>query len=302
MRAVMVFVVALSGCADEANARHQAVIQTRSASSAEADTGARALEAILDKHPRDKIALLALARHYRARGRITDARVLYERLVATGSRSEEGDRGQEELAQLLSEHPLAPVTPHGTGRPAPVPPVPSASGPAAAPVVLVPGKGFGEIVIGAPRSVVERVLGACSITTGTPDDGVCHHLSRGLEIAFAAGNVRRVSAMRGGRELVLPDGQRRVYAPFVGGTRDGLSVGMLEGDLEARIGRPSTRRRPMIALVAKDESQPLELQDHPARGYTIEIDLTRGGRVVGAVHIPTVEGRSFDTGPYEEKP
>jgi hypothetical protein len=136
--------------------------------------------------------------------------------------------------------------------------------------------------------------------TGPAPSATCHRFSLGIDVVTAAGSVSRVSFVREKREL-FEKGTHHLYRGFVGRTPDGIEVGMPAESASAKLGAPATRRLPVAPRVADDGSIPLEIDDYPKKGFSLEIDLTRNGRVVGAIDVPDADGLPMPT-KKENKP
>ena len=287
LAALLVASLLCAGC-DDTNERRAAAIQaTRGTDEAAAERGAAELEKILEKSPRDRLALYALATHFQRHGRVDDARYLYERLVVAGAGQEEGERAKEELAKIALP-PASAVAP---------PPSPSASiAPSLAVTAIVPGKGVTGLSLGASREEAEKLVGRCEEERVTDDRVVCVLRLRGMELVYKQGKVARVGLYGEGRELVSPRGERAPFRPFVGATAEGLTLGVPAAEAEAKLGPPITRRAPNSALITRDGNITMELWDYPKRGLTLEIDQTPKGPIVSGIQIPTIEGRPLPSG------
>ena len=277
-----------SAACDDTNERRAAAIQaTRGGDEAAADRGAAELEKILEKTPRDRMALYALAQHLQRRGRVDDARYLYERLVLAGAGQEEGERAKEELAKIGLPPPV-PAASASASASATLPPI--------APTAIVPGKGIEGLSLGMSREAAEKLVGPCERERPVDGGVVCSSLGRGMEALYRDGKVARVGLLGEGRELVSPRGERAPFRAFVGATPEGVTLGMPAAEAEAKLGPPAQRRAPTSALITRDGNITMALWDYPKKGLTLEIDQTARGPIVSGIEIPTIDGRPLPTG------
>jgi hypothetical protein len=282
-----------AGCDDSGERRTRAIQESRSADTAVAEQGAMALEKILEKTPNDALALYNLGRYRQRTGRTVEARHLFERLVATTPDSDEVEVARGEIARLAGEEAARQPPP-------PAPPASSAAPPPPlAAVPILPGKGAGKDLLGRPLAAAEKEPPP---DRQSDEAGAVHFYwySRGYDALYVKGKLARIGFYREGREDVRSEGTRTFtsrYRGFVGSTPEGVAVGQPEADAIARLGPPEARRRPHAPVVGKDDAITVELLDYPKKGLTLEIDTSKQGRVVGAIQIPTVEGRPLAQGP-----
>jgi hypothetical protein len=283
------------GCDDSGEKRTKAIQESRSADAAVAERGATELEKILQRSPNDGLALYNLGRYRERTGKPVEARLLFDRLVATNPDSDEVEVARGEIARLTSQEAAAAQPPKPAAPPA-------ASEPPPAPLVAIPiapGKGAGKNLVGRPLAAAEKEDPPELRRVDEKGDVHFHWFSRGSEAVFAKGKLARLGLYREGREDVRSEGTRTEmhrYRGFVGATPEGIAVGMLEADALARLGPPEARRRPRAPVVGKDDMITVELLDYPKKGLTLEIDTSPKGRLVGAIQIPTVEGRPLAQG------
>ena len=280
----IVLAAALAGC-DDTNERRAAAIQaTRGEDATQAAQGAAELEKILEKSPRDRLALYWLGQYCLKRDRPEDARFLYERLVSSSPATEEGEKAKDELAKLTAKKAATAATAAAaSASEAPLPPL--------APTAIVPGKGITGVTVGMTRDAVTKLVGPCEreITEGPTVSCLLPHL--GMEVVYKDGKVVRVGLYGAGRERTIDTRTSVRFRQFVGATPDGIELGMRADDANAKLGKPAGRRAPLSALMTREGSITMEIWDYPKLGLSLEIDATVRGQFVSGVQIPTVDGR-----------
>lgn len=278
--------LALAGCDDTTARRAAAIEATRGTDAAQAAQGAAELEKILEKTPRDHLALYWLGHYYVVHGRPDDARWLYERLIATSPLSEEAEKAKDELAKAAAAKKAA-APPASASADAPLPPL--------APTAIVPGKGITGVTLGMTREAVVKVLGACERELPADSPTTCLLPSKGMEVVYKDGKVASIGLYGEGRERITDPTTRYRFRGFTGQTPDGIELGMRADDAATKLGKPAGKRAPLSALMTREGAITMEIWDYPKLGLSLEIDATSRGQVVSGVQIPTVGGRPLPT-------
>lgn len=290
--------LALAACDDFNERRTQAIHQSQSSDDAAAAQGAASLEKLLEQRPSDGLLLYHLGRYKQRHGSPVEARLLFEKLVAMHRDSDEVVLAREELARLLAAEAAEaarsspPPTPGNTAEGKDRREGRDWSGaPPLTPLAITPGKAIGKLVLGRPFGVEDRMPEFWEKKEGSEQDELrVHDFRTGVSAVFRKGKLVRASAHRGGRSEQV-GGKSEAYRGFVGQTPEGVTVGMSEQEALAKLGPPSGRRLPRAPVIDARGEIAVELIDYAKKGLSLEIDLTSKGRVVGAIHVPTIEGR-----------
>ena len=287
MAASLAFALALSGCRDREQERLNLANLAGSKNPDEHRRAKAGFQKMLADDPHDTKVMLWLAVMHVQDRELDDAEALYRRVIADSKDPGEIGQAKDALAKLDVLAAAASAAPATSAVVIPPPAVP-----------IVLGKSAGGVTVGDTLAAVEKALGPCADHAEAPPARVCHYAARGLDVGLKDDKVVRIGLYHAGRIVPAADFLDRRYAGYVGESAEGVRIGLGRDELVQKLGEPTQRFRPFGMASHGDGSLPFEVWDYPKKGVSFEMDLTGGGPIVGAIHVPHygLVGKAIEAG------